>query len=185
MRRTSGVSMKPDSSRKTRLAPRFTAFFLDAGTPLCANARWQLRLSPGLAAKAAVPSIPIGRRGSCGHGPRDRRSRIAARSIPSRAGRSTGRWPIRGLWPLWSKMTRVFGALPRSTAAFDRDGVCSKAQPRSKPVSPNGSRSLGWRRRYSPLLFGCVPPLTIRSLAVVVSPVPLHSLLASWRGSVT
>jgi hypothetical protein len=176
--------MKPDSSRKTRVAPRATEFFLDGGIPLSANDRWLARPVPGHAWRASVLSTPTGGRGSCGHDRRGRRCRTSFRSAPSPSDRSTGRSTTHETGLPWPGTIRGFDALPRTVASSDRDVASWKARFRLRPTSPNGSPSLGLHRPFAQLRSDCGPPSTIRWRDDGVPPVSWHSLSVSCRGNI-
>ena len=173
--------MKPDSSRKTSVAPRRLAFFLDAGRPPFASVRFPSHRVLSRAVQAFGKSIPVSQRGSCERARRENRRRSDRISIVELEGRSTGRWSTRMLSLPWR------GALPTPDAGSRSKGDCvlggaSKARRRDSPRPPcaNDSPTLDWLGPSFRLLFGCGPPSTKRVLVVDAVPIRLRFLSVSY-----
>ncbi len=172
--------MKPDSSRKTSVAPRRLAFFLDAGRPPFASVRFPPHRVLWRAARAFAKSIPVSQRGSCERARRENRRRSDRISIVELEGRSTGRWSTRMLSLPWR------GVLPTPYAARRSEGDCvlggaSKARRRHSPRPPsaNDSPTLDWLGSFFRLLFGCGPHSTMSVLVVDAVPIRLRFLSVS------
>ena len=186
MRRTSGVSMKPDSSRKTSVAPRRAAFFLDGGTRPSARSRSRLPSARAPWSPASVPSTRVDERGSSERGRRGTRLRRSARSEPSLWDTSIGRSASRVLLRL-SKEARRARSLVQQKECVGAPGGASAPSPSylSCPnPSPTGSPTPDCNPPFSPLRFVNGPPSPELLLDVCAFPAPLHFLRVSWRGSV-
>ena len=180
MRRTVGVSMNPDSSKNTSVAPRLRAFFLDAENPLCANDRWLLHLVPSLVFKASATSSPSDKQESCVRGLHDSPHRNVEGSVPSRVETSIGHLATRALLHLGQEASQARDALGRSTAAAFQDEVSPSVlyfleKPSSPICSPNSDSTRAAPRSGS----ACSLPCEAQARDVSFFQVPQHFLLVS------
>ena len=178
--------MKPDSSRKTSVAPRRAAFFLDGGTRPSARSRSRLPSARAPWSPASVPSTRVDERGSSERGRRGTRLRRSARSEPSLWDTSIGRSASRVLLRL-SKEARRARSLVQQKECVGAPGGASAPSPSylSCPnPSPTGSPTPDCNPPFSPLRFVNGPPSPELLLDVCAFPAPLHFLRVSWRGSV-
>ena len=119
VRRRTGWSMKPLSSKKTIGLPRRWAPFLSAASPVCANAPWPRRLLLGPVVRASGMSSPS-RGASSQRGPGDTSRGTFWRSPRPPAGRSKGRWSIR------PSAVRLRESRSVAASASRRDGACGQ-----------------------------------------------------------
>ena len=178
--------MKPDSSRKTSVAPRRAAFFLDGGTRPSARSRSRLPSARAPWSPASVPSTRVDERGSSERGRRGTRLRRSARSEPSLWDTSIGRSASRVLLRL-SKEARRARSLVQQKECVGAPGGASAPSPSylSCPnPSPTGSPTPDCNPPFSSLRFVNGPPSPELLLDVCAFPAPLHFLPVSWRGSV-
>jgi len=128
VRRRTGWSMKPLSSKKTIGLPLAAAPFLSAANPACANASWRRRPLRVPVARASDKSNP-----SCGASsrcsPGDTRRGIVVRRPRQFGDRSKSRFDNRPSVVRRGESRRVDVSASRSDAAFARDVVWISRRP--------------------------------------------------------
>ena len=174
--------MNPDSSKNTSVAPRFRAFFLDAGIPSCAIPRSLLRRARVHVFRVFGTSTQAGVPRSSARGPRGTRPRTGGVSVPLRADTSRDRWTSHGLGPPEREAPRVSGA---ASASGDGD-VQGEALPKApgplwRPWSPRGSPNSDCIPASRQSGSACSLAPAARERGVFVSPVLLHFLEVSYR----
>ena len=159
VRRRTGCSMKPLSSKKTMGVSLRFAPFLFAATPACATAEYPLRCALALVARASGVSSP-----SCGESsrrePGDTSHRTSWQSLRPPADRSKGRYGNRPCTVRPRESSPVAASVSRSGGASGRDAVWPSGPPSLLSPQPDAialPRIRKQRRFGQPRRFSCLP----------------------------
>ena len=178
--------MKPDSSRKTKVALRLSAFFLDAGSPPCARARSRPLSAPARGSRASVRSRRAFGRESSERDPHGSPLRSSVRSGASLGGKSRDRFASRRLSHLLRAAFRAHAPGTPTGNEAGPDEASDRARRRLPELSSaSGSPSLGSIRPFWRPPFGYDPPSVMPQRDVSASRAPLHFLLVSWAGRIS
>jgi len=159
VRRRTGCSMKPLSSKNTIGLPRRRAPFLFAATPAGATGEYPLRRALALVARASGLSNPS-RGESSRREPGDTSRRTSWRSLRPPADRSKGRYDNRPCTARPRESLSAAASASRSSGASGRDVVWPSGPPNLLfPQSDaNASPRIRKQRRFSlPRRFSCLP----------------------------
>lgn len=182
VRRHTGWSMKPLSSKKTIGLPLRAAPFLSAASPASATASWPRRSLP-------VPVVRASGKSSPGRGvsfPRDRGDTPRGISWPRLrlpAGKSKGRSGSQTFAVQPRESRRVGISVSDSDGACDRDGVWLSRRPCLLSPQPAATASPKTPKRQGfpqPRQHPCLPGATLLP-AVGELPVPLRFLSVSYH----
>ena len=180
VRRTTGWSMKPLSSRKTMLRPCRRAFFLFAANAHAASARSPFRLALGRAVPVSGSSSPT-RPVSATHGRGGTARRTPPRSLPPRASASTALSCIQRREDRAGAIPSAAPSVPARASvgvpAPDGSGVLPRPRPGTGPAiaTPNLPTIL---RRARPTT-SCHPLRATEWLVGVAALAPAESLEVS------
>ncbi len=172
--------MKPDSSRKTSVAPRRLAFFLDGEAPRFASVRPHRRPVLVHVSRASEKSIRGGTQGFFERGRHGSRRRTDRGSVVAPGDKSRGRSTTRKHSPHSQGVSPIADAGHPLEDGYDQDEVLQAPFRHSRPQpSASGSPMPDLPRPFVRPWFGCGPPLTMTTHVVDDAPVPLHFLLVS------
>ena len=181
VRRRTGWSMKPLSSKKTMGLPPAAAPFLFAANPAFATATWPRRPLRAPAARASGKSNPS-REASSQDNRGDTRRGIGVRRPRRSADKSKSRCDSRTSVVRPKESRQVGVSASRSGGAFGRDVVWLSRHPCLLSPQPDATASPKTPKRQgfpSPRRCPCLPGLTVLP-AVGEIPVPLRFLSISY-----